>query len=106
MTIDAGDDRAQRRQLDVVVGMGLRQVGGPNACAQCGQAASVASMILSGCSAKARATPGRPPRGFFVRSGRFDFWPFEGGKLELSGVLPGTASLASSSATRALRMLI
>ena len=31
-------------------------------------------------------------------SGRFGFWPFEGGRLELSGVFSGLASLASSSA--------
>jgi len=30
------------------------------------------------------------------------FLPFEGGRLELSGVFGGAASLASSSATRAV----
>jgi hypothetical protein len=55
MAVDAGDDGAQWRQVDVVVGMDLQQV---DAWAQCGQAASVASMILSGCSVNARATPG------------------------------------------------
>ena len=55
-------------------------------------------MVLSGCSLSARATPGRLGRGgFLAGSGRFGFWPFEGGRLELSGVFGGAASLASSS---------
>ena len=41
--------------------------------------------------------------GFFLpRSGRFGFWPFDGGTLELLGVFAGTASLASSSPMRAV----
>ena len=60
---------------------------GASACAQCGQADRVAAMIVSGHSASARVTPGRRGRGFFgPGSGRFGFWPFEGGTLELSGV--------------------
>jgi hypothetical protein len=106
MAVDAGDDGAQQWQVDVVVGIISSRSAGPNAWAQCGQAASVASMILSGCSVNARATPGRPPRGFFGRSGKFDFRPFEGGMLELSGVFAGAASLASNSAIRAVRTLI
>jgi hypothetical protein len=34
------------------------------------------------------------------------FWPFEGGRLELSGVFGGAASLAARSAMRAVRTLI
>ncbi len=41
-------------------------------------------------------------RGFFAFSAWFAFWPFEGGSEELPGVLGGTLSLASSSATRAM----
>src|SRR5271169_50299 len=73
----------------------------PRAWSQCGQAASMASMVLSGRSANPRATPGRLGRGFFLRSGRFGFWPFEGGTLELPGVLSGPPSLASNAAIRA-----
>jgi hypothetical protein len=63
-------------------------------------------MILSGCSASARATPGWPGRGFFGRSGRFGFWPFDGGRLELSGVLGGPPSRASSAVIRAVSATI
>jgi methylphosphotriester-DNA--protein-cysteine methyltransferase len=35
-----------------------------------------------------------------LRSGWFAFWPLDGGRLELSGVLGGLLSLASSSARR------
>ncbi len=38
--------------------------------------------------------------------GRFGFYPFEGGRLELSGVLAGAASRASSAAMRAIKALI
>jgi hypothetical protein len=51
-------------------------------------------------------TPGRPSRRFFSRSVRFAFWPFEGGVLELSGVLGGVLSLASNSAIRAVNNVI
>ena len=78
----------------------------PSTQAQCGQALSVASMMRSGCSLSARLTPGRPPRRDFTRSGRFAFWPFEGGVLELSGVLGGALSLASNSAIRAINEVI
>jgi hypothetical protein len=43
--------------------------------------------------------PGRGPWRLLF-SGRFGFWPFDGGRLELSGVFGGAASLASNSATR------
>ena len=46
--------------------------------------------------------PRRPRRGFFGRSGRFGFWPLDGGVLELSGVLRGASSLVSNSAIRAV----
>ena len=59
-------------------------------------------MIPSGRSARARLTPGRPRRGCFGRSGRFGFCPFDGGRLELSGVFGGAPSLASNSVIRAL----
>jgi hypothetical protein len=63
-------------------------------------------MMRSGCSLSARLTPGRPPRRDFTRSGRFAFWPFEGGVLELSGVLGGALSLDSNSAIRAINEVI
>jgi hypothetical protein len=46
--------------------------------------------------------PGQPLRGGLGLSGRLDFWPLEGGSEELSGVLGGMFSLASSAATRAV----
>ena len=50
---------------------------------------------------------GRPRRGgFSAESGRFALCPFEGGRLELSGVLGRVASLASSPTMRAVRTLI
>ena len=93
MAVDAGDGRADGGQLDVIVGMVSGWSAEPSTQAQCGQALSVASMMRSGCSLSARLTPGRPPRRDFTRSGRFAFWPFEGGVLELSGVLGGALSL-------------
>jgi len=67
---------------------------GASACSQCGQADRVAAMILSGCSASARVTPGRLGRGGFLPgSGRFGFWPFDGGAMDLPGVFGGAASL-------------
>jgi hypothetical protein len=41
-----------------------------------------------------------------MRAGRVDFWPFDGGRLGLSWVFGGTASLASSSLMRALSAAI
>ena len=63
-------------------------------------------MMRSGCSANARVTPGQPMRGFFGRSGRLGFCPFEGGVLELSGVFGGALSRASSAAMRAVNVPI
>lgn len=100
MAVDAGDDRADRRQIDVVVGVHAGHVGRPErVVAMRAGGERGLDEILSGCSARARVKPGRLGRGFFLPgSGRFGFWPFDGGRLELSGVLLGTASLASNSA--------
>lgn len=53
-------------------------------------------MVRSGCSASARKMPGRPERGFLGLSARLAFSLLDGGNEELSGVLGGLPSLASS----------
>ena len=113
MAVDTGNHGAQRRQVDVVVGVDLRQVSGAERVRavrtgrKCrlddpvrlfGQSASDAGTAATGCFGR----PSTRGRG----SGRFGFGPFESGMLELSGVLPGAASLASSSAMRAVKPLI
>src|SRR5712671_1422195 len=58
-------------------------------------------MIRSGLGTSARDTPGRPLRFFAARrSARLGLRACEGGVDELSGVLGGPPSLASSSAMR------
>ena len=74
----------------------------PSTWSQCGQAASVASMVLSGCSLRAQATRARLAEAFLGGIRQVRLQPLEGGRLELSGVFGGLASLASSSPMRAV----
>src|SRR6478672_393648 len=68
------------------------------------QVAANTSRTSSGCSASARATPGRPLRTLRPRSGRFSFWLADGGREEFLGVLGGPLSCCSSSAMRACNL--
>jgi hypothetical protein len=75
MPVDAGCDRLDRGQIDVIIGVDVARIG-------------------------------RAERVVAMQAGRVDFWPFDGGRLGLSGVFDGTASLASSSLMRALSAAI
>jgi hypothetical protein len=107
MPVNAGDDRPNLRQLDMVVSVKSELSPGRNSFAQCGQRSARLSTIRSGLSASARKTPGRPLRFFAARrSVRLALRPWDGGTEELSGVLGGWPSLASSSATRRANSVI
>jgi hypothetical protein len=71
------------------------------------QASALAMTVVSGSQASGRPPPFRPRlpcRGLFrlVFSAWLGFCPFDGGKLELSGVFGGSASFASNSANPTL----
>ena len=73
------------------------------------QAAAFAVTVSSGWQLKGRPPPLRPRlpvRGptRLPCSAWFGFCPFDGGRLELSGVFDGSPSLASSAITRAVRL--
>ena len=51
--------------------------------------------MRSGFGSSARPTPGRLLRGGLSPAGRSDFWPFDGGSEELSGVFGGRSNAAS-----------
>src|SRR4249920_1027973 len=74
---------------------------------QCAQDAAFAVTVSSGSQTSGRPPPLRPRLPWrgpirFAFSDWFAFCPFDGGRLELSGVFGGSPSFASSSATRAI----
>jgi hypothetical protein len=106
MAMNASDDGAQRRQVDVVVGRDLRLVGGAeyggavrtggkrglnDPVRMCGQSTSNARTAATGLLRAVRE----------VRCLTLD-----GGMLELPGVLAGAASWASNAAIRTVKLLI
>jgi hypothetical protein len=106
MAVDAGDGWADRWQLDVIVGMDLGLVGGAE---HTGAMRAGAQRCLDDAIrmfGQRAADAGTTARRFYCRSARFAFWPFEGGVLELSGVLGGALSLVSNSAIRVINEVI
>jgi hypothetical protein len=108
MPVDAGCDWLDRRQIDVIIGVDVAHIGRAErvVAMRAGNGQSLDDLVGM-FSEPARHAPGRLGRGFLLpRSGRFGFWPFDGGRLELPGVFGDTASLASSSPMRALSAAI
>ena len=73
MTVDTSDERADEGQLDVVVGVDVGLVGGAERVGAMRTGGQRCLDDAIGVLANARATPGRPMRGFFGRSGRLGF---------------------------------
>jgi hypothetical protein len=106
MAIDTRDERADRRQVDVVVGMDFGLISRAKGVVALRTGGKCGLDCLVGVLGQRAGHPraagaGRLGRGGFSAGlGRFAVCPFDGGRLELSGLFGGAARLVSSSPMR------
>ena len=99
MAGETRDDRADRRQFDVVIGVDGRLVSRPQ------RMRAMRTGIKGCCDDVIRVFgqgAGNARTAATAPAGRLGFAPCEGGVLELSGVLGGTLSRARNAATCAV----